>query len=217
MTQPKVIFLDAVGTLFGVQGSVGEIYAEVAQQFGVFCDPAALDQAFFESFKGATPMAFPDSDPTDVPHQEYVWWETIARQTFFQVGELHQFPSFESFFGRLYVHFSTAAPWFIYPDTLSSLQRWRARGIELGVLSNFDSRLYPVLEVLGLADFFQSVTISSEVGAPKPDPLIFAAALEKHGCLPSQAWHVGDSYREDFEGARAAGLQGIWLNRSAAA
>ncbi|HEY9735565.1 MAG TPA: HAD family hydrolase [Trichocoleus sp.] len=211
--QPKVIFLDAVGTLFGVRGSVGKIYSEIAQQFGVVCDAAAVNQAFFAAFKTATPMAFPDSEPTSIPYQEYLWWETIARQTFDAVGALGQFANFEEFFAELYAHFATAAPWEVYPDTLASLERWQARGIELGVLSNFDSRLYSVLEVLRLADFFRSVTISTEVGAPKPDPLIFATALQKHRCAPQEAWHVGDSYKEDYEGAKAAGLKGIWLNR----
>lgn len=211
--QPKVIFLDAVGTLFGVRGSVGEIYSEIAQKFGVSCDAAAVNRAFFAAFKAASPMAFPDSEPTDVPHQEYLWWEAIARQTFDSAGVLGQFTDFEEFFAQLYAHFATAAPWEIYPDTVASLERWRGRGIELGVLSNFDSRLYPVLEVLELADFFRSVTISTEVGAPKPDPLIFATALQKHRCAPEDAWHVGDSYQEDYEGATAAGLKGIWLNR----
>jgi putative hydrolase of the HAD superfamily len=213
MSQPKVIFLDAVGTLFGVQGSVGEAYARIAGQCGVTCDAPAVDQAFFAAFKAATPMAFPDSEPTDVPHQEYLWWEAIARQTFDQVGLLTQFANFEDFFAKLYAYFATAEPWFVYPDTLSSLDRWRAKGIELGVLSNFDSRIYSVLEALNLADYFQSVTISTEVGAPKPDPLIFATALQKHHCTAKDAWHVGDSYKEDYEGATAAGLKGIWLNR----
>ncbi|MBD0268075.1 MAG: HAD-IA family hydrolase [Cyanobacteria bacterium Co-bin8] len=213
MGQPKVIFLDAVGTLFGVQGSVGEAYVRVAEQFGVACDASAVDQAFFAAFKAAAPMAFPDSEPTDVPHQEYLWWDAIARQTFDQVGVLSQFANFDDFFAKLYAYFASAEPWFVYPDTLNSLERWQAKGIELGVLSNFDSRIYSVLEALGLAEFFQSVTISTEVGAPKPDPLIFATALQKHHCTAKDAWHVGDSYKEDYEGATAAGLKGIWLNR----
>lgn len=213
MAQPKVIFLDAVGTLFGVQGTVGEVYGDFAKRFGVECDRTLLNQAFFTAFKAAVPMAFPDSEPTDIPHQEYLWWEAIAHQTFEQAGVLSQFASFEDFFAKLYTHFMTAEPWFVYPDTLASLERWHTQGVELGVLSNFDSRIYTVLEVLGLAGFFRTVTISTEVGAAKPDPLIFTVALQKHDCAPEEAWHVGDSYQEDFEGAKAAGLKGIWLKR----
>jgi putative hydrolase of the HAD superfamily len=83
----------------------------------------------------------------------------------------------------------------------------------LGVISNFDSRIYQVLEILGLREYFRTITISTEVGAAKPDALMFTMALQKHGCAAAQAWHVGDSYDEDFQAAKAAGLQGIWLRR----
>jgi putative hydrolase of the HAD superfamily len=211
--RPKVIFLDAVGTLFGVKGTVGEVYQGVARQFGVEADPVKLNEAFFQSFREADPMAFPEVEPEEIPHCEYVWWEAIAIQTFQQVGAFHQFPDFPTFFAALYRHFTTAEPWFVYPDIRSALAQWRSQGIELGVLSNFDSRLHAVLPALGLSEFFASVTISTEVGAAKPDPQIFQAALEKHHCTPEQAWHIGDSQREDYEGGKAIGMRAILLKR----
>lgn len=213
MSFPKVIFFDAVGTLFGVRGSVGEIYGEMAQQFGVRADREALNQAFFRAFRQASPMAFPGVDAAEVPAHEFAWWRQIAFQSFQQVGAIAQFTDFSAFFTALYDHFKTADPWYVYPDTIATLTQWRDRGVQLGVLSNFDSRLYPVLSALGLADFFHSVTISTEVGAAKPNPLVFQSALEKHGCLPAAAWHVGDSYQEDYLGAKEAGLRAIWLKR----
>ena len=59
LATPQVIFLDAVGTLFGVKGSVGEMYLNVTRRFDVELDPTLLDQAFYDSFKAAPPMAFP--------------------------------------------------------------------------------------------------------------------------------------------------------------
>jgi len=211
---PKVIFLDAVGTLFGVNGGVGDIYAACAQRHYVEADAKHLNQAFLKVFKAAPPMAFPNSEPTQVPAQEYALWRAIVQQTFSELGLLQEFADFDAFFEELYAYFATSAPWFVYPDVIDALKRWRRRGIELGVISNFDSRLYTVLEALNLGVFFQSVTISSEVGAAKPNDLIFATALQKHGCLAAAAWHVGDSYQEDYRGSMASGLKGIWLNRS---
>lgn len=210
---PKVIFLDAVGTLFGVKGSVGDAYSTIAQRFNVIADPIALNQAFFQAFKSATPMAFPATATAEIPQKEYDWWQDIAYQTFAQVGAIKQFQDFSSFFAALYDYFATAEPWFVYPDVWSALTYWRDRGIILGVLSNFDTRLYPVLRALQLEPFFSSVTISTEVGAAKPDQQVFQAALNKHNCSPAQAWHIGDSLREDYEGAKAAGLRAIWLKR----
>ncbi|MBW4516174.1 MAG: HAD family hydrolase [Timaviella obliquedivisa GSE-PSE-MK23-08B] len=211
--RPKVIFLDAVGTLFGVKDSVGEVYRGIAQRFGVEADSAMLNQAFFQNFRNASPMAFPGVEASEIPYHEYLWWEAIAIQTFSQAGVFEQFTDFPAFFAVLYRHFAIADPWFVYPDIPAALTQWREQKIELGVLSNFDSRLHAVLPALGLAEFFSSVTVSTEVGAAKPNPQIFQAALEKHHCLPAQAWHIGDSQKEDYEGAKAAGLQAVLLKR----
>ncbi|NJL86763.1 MAG: HAD-IA family hydrolase [Leptolyngbyaceae cyanobacterium SM1_1_3] len=213
MSQPRVIFLDAVGTLFGVRGSVGQIYTDMARAAGVETDVETLNQAFIQAFSSASPMAFPKAETTAVPYQEYRWWYAIAEQAFAQSKTLAAFDDFDGFFADLYAHFATAKPWFVYPETLQTLVSWQAQGIDLGVISNFDSRLYAVLQALDLSVYFKTVTISTEAGAAKPDPLIFATALQKHGCQAAEAWHIGDSYEQDYEGARAAGLKGILLQR----
>ena len=213
MTRPKVIFLDAVGSLFGVKGSVGEVYQTLSQQAGVSASAKQLDQAFYRSFAAASAMAFPDAPAVEIPHREYLWWLAVAKDTFQRAGILQDFSDFESFFEGVYQHFATAAPWVVYEDTVTSLQRWQTMGISLGIISNFDSRIYAVLEALNLQQYFETITISTEARAAKPDPLIFTTALQKHGCSPQQAWHVGDSRKDDVKGAQAIGLRGIWLKR----
>jgi putative hydrolase of the HAD superfamily len=212
---PAVIFLDAVGTLFEVRGSVGEVYGAIAQQFGVTVSASQLNQAFYASFQTSQPAAFPGVSPVEIPQQEYLWWQAIAAQTFQKLGVLEQFQSFEQFFATLYAHFATDAPWFLHPDVVPTLSSWRQLGVELGILSNFDTRLYSVLKALDLLPLFTTITLSTEVGAAKPNPQIFLAALQKHNCLSSAAWHIGDSRREDYEAAKSVGLRGIWLTRDA--
>ncbi len=213
MEQPKVIFLDAVGTLFGIRGSVGEVYSAIAQRYGVRVPAPALNEAFREAFAAADPSIFPGADPEEIAQREFEWWWFIASRTFQHVGVLDQFADFTNFFDELYKHFATADPWFVYPDVLPALRTWRRVGIELGVISNFDSRLHSVLNVLELEEFFHSVTISTHTGFAKPEPQIFTAALQKHDCNPRQAWHIGDSLTDDCKAAAAAGLRGIWLER----
>lgn len=220
MTLPKIIFFDAVGTLFGVRSTVGEIYAQFAAQAGLEVDAQQLNIAFIQSFRTAPRAAFaqftPKLTPQDLPYLEYDWWRTVAQRSFERVGALEQLPDFDAFFRPLFTYFETAAPWIIYPETLTTLEMLKTLEIELAIISNFDSRLYSVLQALGIAHWFQSVTISTQVGAAKPDAAIFEVAIAKHPYLPTQAWHVGDSWSEDYEGATAAGLQGIWLNRDGA-
>lgn len=213
MSRPSIIFLDAVGTLFGVRGTVGEIYSQFASEVGVEVDPHQLNKAFMASFCAAPKAAFLGVEPADLSRQELDWWQEIARQSFAQMGVLAQFTDFDLFFQRLFAHFATPAPWFVYADVPQALVNWQDQGITLGVISNFDSRLYAVLEGLDLSPYFTSVTISTVVGVAKPDAQIFATALAHHDCPAQAAWHIGDSWQDDYDGATQAGLRGIWLNR----
>ncbi len=125
-SKPQVIFLDAVGTLFGVKGSVGEVYRTIAHRFGVEVPAAVLNPAFLQSFRSAGPPAFPKvSDPAQIRAREFAWWSDIAVQTLKQAAVFHQFADFEEFFTELYAHFATAEPWFVYPDVLPALERWQ--------------------------------------------------------------------------------------------
>jgi putative hydrolase of the HAD superfamily len=207
-----VIFLDAVGTLFGVKGGVGYAYSVVAARFGVDCDRTELDQAFIAAFRSSPPLAFPDLALEEIPEAEYRWWYEVALRTFAKTGDLARFRDFDGFFKELFGYFATAEPWFVYEDTVPALERWRSQGVELGIISNFDSRLYSVLRELGIDGYFSSVTISTEAGSAKPDPQIFLYALTKHPNATT-ALHIGDSYLEDYQGAIASGLQAVWLDR----
>ncbi|AFY74821.1 haloacid dehalogenase superfamily enzyme, subfamily IA,REG-2-like HAD hydrolase, subfamily IA [Synechococcus sp. PCC 7502] len=215
MLFPKVIFFDAVGTLFGVQGSVGTIYSTIAHKYGVNAKFEDLDQAFFHDFKTAPKMAFPDVDRSQIPEYEYQWWRNIAKSTFNQVGALQDFKDFDAYFQEMYDFFATPEAWYIYEDVVPTLTYLQNQGVTLGIISNFDHRIYAVLESLELHNFFASITISTQVGAAKPDSQIFQAAIAKHQEVnPDQShWHIGDSYKEDYEGAIKANLVGIWLNR----
>jgi putative hydrolase of the HAD superfamily len=213
LPQPQVIFLDAVGTLFGVRDSVGQIYSEIASNYGVNCTAEILNRHFYTAFQTATPCVFPDVPIRDIPAQEYQWWKDINQQTFTAAGVWDDFSDFDAFFDELYRYFATAAAWEIYPDVIVALTQWQQAGIPLGVLSNFDSRLYAVLKVLELDRYFSTVTISTEVGAAKPLPAIFTAALNKYQCAPAAAWHIGDSKVDDYLGASEVGMIAMWIDR----
>ena len=74
--------------------------------------------------------------------------------------------------------------------------------------------MFRVLKLLELDPFFSSVTISSLSESAKPDSQIFMTALAKHHCSPSEAWHIGDSKREDYQAAREIGINSWLLDRN---
>ena len=212
--KPKVIFLDAVGTLFSIQRTVGAIYAQIAARHQIDVAAEALNCEFLRVFKRLHAPAFSGyASPTELARLEKQWWHSVVLETFQGVLDEFDIDAFNLFFDEVFDYFATAMAWTLYPEVLPTLQLWSNQGIQLGIISNFDGRLGQVLDELAIAKFFQTVTVSSQVGVPKPDPQIFRVALAKHLCTPETALHIGDQWQDDVEGARLAGLKGIWLNR----
>lgn len=100
-----------------------------------------------------------------------------------------------------------------YPDALATLPLLRGRGLGLVAVSNWDISLTPVLGGLGLGGMLDAVITSAEVGAAKPAPEVFQAALAFLGLSPEEVVHVGDDPRLDVAGARAAGVLPVLLRR----
>jgi 2-haloalkanoic acid dehalogenase type II len=100
-----------------------------------------------------------------------------------------------------------------YPDVRPALADLRDRGLTLVAVSNWDCSLPRVLERCGLDGQLDGTVTSAGVGARKPDPAIFAAALELADCEPAEALHVGDTLEEDVVGARAAGIRALLIDR----
>ena len=104
----------------------------------------------------------------------------------------------------------------LHDDAPAAMDALEARGVRLGVVSNWDCALPDHLAALGVAHRFAVIAVSAPVGAAKPDPAIFRHATASAGVDPSRALHVGDRRTEDYDGARAAGLQALLLDRSGA-
>lgn len=95
-------------------------------------------------------------------------------------------------------------------DALSALEALVKRGIRLGVISDYavDDKLH----ALGLGNLPWEVRIAADaLGALKPHPRAFLAAVERLGVPPAQVLHVGDRFDTDVEGARGAGLATVLL------
>ncbi|MCH8196547.1 MAG: HAD family hydrolase [Proteobacteria bacterium] len=98
----------------------------------------------------------------------------------------------------------------LYDDAVATLEALAGR-VRVGLTSNGNN--YPAR--FGLADHFDFVLFSEECGFAKPDPRIYRETLRRGGCAPGEAIHVGDSLINDVQGAQAAGIHAIWLNRLA--
>lgn len=195
----EIIFFDAAGTLFELTETVGWHYAAVARKFEQELEVPALDAAFRKAWKRATP---PPVTPGTREDNDRGWWRSLVQDVFAQIAA----PFREEYFEAVFEHFTEAGVWRLYPETLDVLENLAA-DVRLGIISNFDSRLYRILENLEIRHFFDPITISSEAGADKPHAQIFEKALQAAGARARDAWHVGDDPEADWQGARASGIQ----------
>jgi putative hydrolase of the HAD superfamily len=100
-----------------------------------------------------------------------------------------------------------------YPDVVPVLRELRERGLTLVVASNWDCSLPEWLRPAGILELVDGVVTSAEVGAAKPSPRVFQCALAVAGVDPARALHVGDKVDNDIDGAAAAGVRGVLLQR----
>ncbi|MCG3149239.1 MAG: Phosphoglycolate phosphatase [Verrucomicrobiae bacterium] len=191
----RAVFFDIGGTLIRPWPSVGAVYARVGREFGLPATAAGMEAAFRAAWKaGKTNGGLTTSDAN--------WWRGLVAQAL----ELQSLANPPGYFDALYAAFVTAEAWQIFPGVIETLELQRARGRHVGVISNWDDRLRPLLKNLGLDRYFDSVTISCEVGAEKPDARVFQAALRVAGVTAAEALHVGDSEVDDVLGAQAVGM-----------
>jgi putative hydrolase of the HAD superfamily len=203
------VLFDAAGTLILPMESVGATYSRLAADFGVRLSAARLDDAFRRVFAAAPPNVHPDEPSADIPERERAWWRARVRETFRAADGTAHFDEFDRFFTTLFEHYADPRAWRLAPGAHEGLAALAARRLPLGVLSNFDHRLPGLLEGLGVAEAFACVVLPAEARAAKPDPAIFAFALERMGVSPDRALYVGDHAEEDLAGARGAGLSAL--------
>ncbi|HEY6793867.1 MAG TPA: HAD family hydrolase [Kineosporiaceae bacterium] len=90
--------------------------------------------------------------------------------------------------------------WVPFDDTLPVLQELQLRGVRVVVLSNIGLDIRPLLDRIGASALLDGVVLSFEVGMVKPDPAIYARALELLKVPGKNALMVGDSPRDDVGG-----------------
>jgi putative hydrolase of the HAD superfamily len=203
----RVITFDAAGTLIRLVDPAGHTYARVAAEFGCNCEPERMQAAFATAWRI---LPSPSETPGPNPDDGRGWWRSLVEKTLDIAG--YKVNRFNDYFAKLYATFSQPGIWELYRDAKTILSRLNSSGIRLGVISNFDGRLRTILRQLDVADRFEHLVISSEVGAEKPSARIFHEAARRFAVEPTLILHVGDDSEVDVDGARMAGLQALLVD-----
>jgi putative hydrolase of the HAD superfamily len=202
----KAVFFDFGDTLVTLSPAKEELFASAARSVGLRLEPATVKRAY---------------QIVDF-HNKYSSVQLTDRETFYQNynEQLCEVLGISNYFGKLHpaliAQFRQHKSWQLMEDATEVLRRLHKCGLPLALVANWDANLSSLAEQLGIKHFFSAIVPSQEVGAEKPDPAIFQRALDALSLSPGtgQIVYVGNEYRADVMGARAAGLTPVLIDRS---
>lgn len=211
------MLFDVGQTLIGPRDSFGRVYAEVLAGLGVAVGRDALERGIQSSMAEMTrriPAGRDRYRHFSGGEREY-WLRFASRAIEVATGRVPEPDMAETALDRLGAAFADVDAWRVFDDTRPALQALQQAGATLAVVSNWDSRLPRVLDLLELTPFFAAIGVSALEGVEKPDPAFFERVLARLDAEPAQALHVGDSPFHDHDGASAAGVDCVLIDRDA--
>lgn len=204
------MLLDALGTLVGLEPPAPRLQSELATRFGLAVSLAQAEQAIGAEIAYYRAHLQQGRDQAGLVGLR-------ARCAGVLSSELHRIldrkmPARPEMVEALLASLRFSA----FPDVPVALSELRALGLRLVVVSNWDVSLGEVLDRIGLSESLDGVVTSAAAGVRKPAREIFERGLSTAGVGGHEAIHVGDSPREDVDGARGAGIEPVLVSRDQA-
>jgi putative hydrolase of the HAD superfamily len=210
--EPKVVTFDCAETLVAVNWEVGGFVCDCLASLGVEVGTAEGDlyrRMYYERLP-----EFLQVNLTRDPAVGAAFWRRLGADWLDRIGQSPEI--LDDLVAKADVlGFGESSILFrVYDDVVPCLERLRDRGMRMAVVSNWDYSLHRVVRMFGLEKYLDLTVASLEEGVEKPDPRLFEIALARLGCPHNQALHVGDNPVDDYEGALAAGMSAILIDRS---
>ncbi len=206
----EFVYLDAGGTLIDPFPSVGGVYARAGKAHGLEANSLDLQRGFAQVWseaRGAQSARF-TTFGRDEP-ETHAFWRSLV----FDVLDVVGFDGDkEACFLAFFRAFEEPEAWTVYPDVQPLLAGLKRRGIKAGLLSNWDYRLPPLLQRLGIQDL-QPQIISCFEGIAKPDPELYRRAAQRVGIAPERIVYVGDHRDLDLDPALEVGFEAYLIDR----
>jgi putative hydrolase of the HAD superfamily len=203
------VFFDAGETLVHPHPTFPDLFASVLRREGVTVDPGAIGDRIIVVSDRFAKAARDQELWTTTPQRSKTFWLSVYEIFLREIGVPHR----DGLEEKLYEAFTDLANYALFDDVAPVLEELHARGLTLGVISNFEEWLERLLDALDVTRFFQVRVISGVEGMEKPDPRIFRTALDRAGVRPDHAVYVGDSPVFDVEPAAQVGMLPILIDR----
>ena len=208
MDKYDFVYFDVGGTLITPYPSIGWVYANAWKQHGIYANEEDIQRAFMHIWpkyqtEQSAEYASDEANSKD-------WWRSVVFEVLDIIDvKTNRQAAFES----CYSAFADAKAWLVHPDAKATLDSLSLKNIRLGILSNWDLRLPPLLEVLNLRHYFCIEVISCFEGVSKPNPKIFQTAIDKTSSPADRIAFIGDSMNLDLLPGLNAGMDCFLIDR----
>lgn len=222
-----IVLFDAVGTLIEPIESIANIYHRLGVKHGsklnrsVLKERITLARRNFFNVGESAQTRFADSESPAPLLAELESNDEIERELWKQLvfDVFEDLDSPDSLFSELWSYFEKPEHWRLFTDVEACWSELQMHGIEIGLASNFDSRLSSIVDQLVPISNADYLFCSSQVGFRKPSPLFFKQIRSAIECINPQSkeelsiFMVGDDFQNDCVAPRLAGWEAVWLNR----
>ncbi|VVC41453.1 HAD-like domain,HAD-superfamily hydrolase, subfamily IA, REG-2-like,HAD hydrolase, subfamily IA [Cinara cedri] len=204
----KLITFDITGTLFKYRSCPAVEYSNILKKYGIEVKTSTLEDLINKNWKFMTKKHPNFGLDTGIGWETF--WRTYAHNVLsktFEIENINVNVPMNTVIDDLMMTYSTGETFEVQNGAIELLEYLKKEGIPLGVLSNYDPRIKPIIKNIGLSHYFKFILSSYEVKSEKPDIRIFREAESfVDTCSDRDLFlHVGDSYSLDFIGAKNAG------------
>lgn len=208
----KAVFFDWFGTLAHYYPPREQLLSQVLEELGLNVSPDAIrpslviaDREFYEENAAVSWQNMTGEERTNMfIRQQQRMLERAGIQVSGDMPYKILARTRELYAGLSFV---------LFDDVLDTMKALKERDLTLGLLTNLNRDINSLCRELGMEPYLDFTVTSAEVGAEKPHPPVFLAALEHASVTAEQALHVGDQYSVDVVGARNLGINPIFLDR----
>lgn len=213
MNPPATLIFDVGGTLLRLNlDALTQAYCDAAQPLGHTLDFARTRQVISD-LELELPVRQQSQTPSLQQDNGREFWIDFYSEGFRRLGITHA-SRVRSAADAIRERFQRAEFEMLHDDVVPALAALTARGIPLGILSNYSPNLENVLRQVNVHHYFQFFVVSAVAGIEKPDPKIFDLAVRAAARNRDQVVYIGDSIFHDIQGARNAGIKAILVDRS---
>lgn len=223
----RLITFDAMNTIIRLKEPVGVIYGRFANTennlnniWGNISDDV-IKTSFrrnFEKYSLSSPcFGYSSATPSTISNKK--WWTDCVKSTLNDAynktnKELLPSSKLDTVAEKLYEYYKTTDPWILEPSIKSTLAYLKTKGIALGILSNYDTRLREILRNFEIAHYFDVFVLSGELGVEKPNIKIFKFMENVFKIDGEEILHIGDDLKKDYFAAKNAGWNGVLYDQN---